>query len=443
MTFFQHPNSIYLNISLTLVFGLFSFTLFSMILAFFFILNPMANRVATDMGGLIHIVSQSWFSLPEEKKQAFRSHLREQHQLMITDQHVPVTNLKATYPFIPKLKKALHHHTGQSITVKQDVIDKHCLWVTIPHSGQTVTIGFFHDRIGPRPSIVMLGILAAGSFLILITTILLVRRITRPIKTLSRAVSLLGSGDLTTRIPESGAKELIILARNFNWMAQEIAQLLSNRSILFGGISHDLRTPITRMQIALELLQDDNNLELISKMRNNLEEMEILIQQSLELVKGMDKYRATDIDITKLIHNIIQDYKTQDQIIYYESSDCGICHVEVNALRRVLCNLLDNAFCYSDNQAIELYCKKEDKKLVIRILDQGTGIPSDKLEAVFQPFYRLDNSRNKKTGGSGLGLAIVKQLCDIHSWNIQLIPRNKSGLEVKFEVLLTKKHTHS
>ena len=249
MTLFQRPNSIYLNISLTLVFGLFSFTLFSMILVFFFILNPLANRVATDMGGLIHIVSQSWFSLQPEKKQAFRSHLREQHQLMITDQHVPVTNLKTTYPFIPKLEKALRLHTGQLITVKQDVIDKRCLWIAIPHSGQTVTIGFFHDRIGPRPSIVMLGILVLGSLLILLTTILLVRRITHPIKTLSHAVNLFGSGNLSTRIPETGTKELIVLARNFNWMAEEIAQLLTNRSILFGGISHDLRTPITRMQI--------------------------------------------------------------------------------------------------------------------------------------------------------------------------------------------------
>jgi len=434
MTLFQRPTSIYQNISLTLVFGLFSFTLFSMVLVFFFILNPLANRVATDMGGLIHVVSQSWFALPAEKKEAFRSHLREQHQLMITDQHVPVTNLKVTYPFIPKLEKTLQDHAGQLITVKQDTIDKRCLWITIPHADQTVTIGFFHDRIGPRPSIVVLGILGAGSFFILITTILLVHRITRPIKTLSRAVNLLGSGDLTTRIPESGAKELVVLARNFNWMAQEIAQLLSNRSILFGGISHDLRTPITRMQIALELLQDENNLELISKMRNNLEEMENLIQQSLELVKGMDKYRTIDIEITTVILNIIQDYKNQGQIIYYKGYDCGICHIEVNAFRRVLFNLLDNAICYSGNQAIELYCKKEDKRLVICILDQGTGIPLDKLEAVFQPFYRLDNSRNKETGGSGLGLAIVRQLCDIHGWNIQLIPRDKKGLEVRLEI---------
>jgi two-component system osmolarity sensor histidine kinase EnvZ len=265
----------------------------------------------------------------------------------------------------------------------------------------------------------------------------LVRRITHPIKTLSHAVNLFGSGNLSTRIPEIGTEELVVLARNFNWMAEEITQLLTNRSILFGGLSHDLRTPITRMQIALELLQDENDSELISKMRNNLEEMENLIQQSLELVKGMDKYHPVDIDINKVVHSIVLDYQDQNQVINYKDSKCGICSIEVNAFRRVLCNLLDNAICYSNHKTIELICIKEKEKLVIRIVDQGTGIPSDKLEAVFQPFYRLDNSRNKETAGSGLGLAIVKQLCDINGWKIELIPRNKGGLEVKFEVLFS------
>lgn len=399
----------------------------------------MANRVATDMGGLIHIVSQSWFSLPAEKKQDFRTHLREQHQLMITNEKVPVTQIKVTYPFIPKLEKALQHHTGKIIKVKQDIVDKRCLWITIPQKDKTVSIGFFHERIGPRPSIVIIGILVVGSLLILITTIFLVRRITQPIKTLSNAVNLLGSGDLSTRIPEKGAEEIIVLAHNFNSMAQEITQLLTNRSILFGGISHDLRTPITRMQIILELLQDDNNSELISRMRNNLEEMENLIQQSLELVKGLDKYHAIDVEITTVINDIVLDYQSQQQVIHYKRVNCGICNIEINAFRRVLCNLLDNAIRYSDNKAIEIFCVRKNEKLVIRILDQGTGIPSDKLEVVFQPFYRLDNSRNKETGGSGLGLAIVKQLCDIYGWKVQLIPRLKCGLEVRLEITPNKK----
>jgi signal transduction histidine kinase len=98
--------------------------------------------------------------------------------------------------------------------------------------------------------------------------------------------------------------------------------------------------------------------------------------------------------------------------------------------------LLDNAFRYSEGKSVKLTCSQEKNRLLIHIIDQGPGIPEDKLIAVFQPFYRLDNSRNKKTGGSGLGLAIVQQLCEIHDWKIELLMGKKQGLDVKLTIPL-------
>ncbi len=434
MTFFRRYNTIYFKTSLTLAFGLLSFTLISLLLVFHFILGPMANRAADDLGGLMHILSKSWFSLPPNKKAAFQSHLREQHHLFITDDNVPFLNITTSYPFIPRLEKALHHHTGQAISIKQGVEQDLCFWVVIPQADQQVKIGFLHERLGPHPSKAIMGILVAGCLLILITTMLLVRRIIHPITTLSNAVNLLGSGNLTTQIPETGTEELVMLARNFNQMTREITQLISNRSILFAGISHDLRTPITRMQLALALIEESNNSSLISGMRNDLKEMESLIKQALELVKGMSKQHAINIEINKVIAEIVSNYQRQDHIIHWNSSECGSCNLEVNALRRVLCNLLDNAFRYSEQKPVKLFCAKDQNKIIIRLIDQGPGIPTDKLEAVFQPFFRLENSRNKTTGGSGLGLAIVQQLCDIHNWKIQLLSNEKNGLEARLEI---------
>jgi two-component system osmolarity sensor histidine kinase EnvZ len=216
-------------------------------------------------------------------------------------------------------------------------------------------------------------------------------------------------------------------------MIQEITQLMSNRSILFGGISHDLRTPITRMQIALELLESFENAELIADMRNDLNEMELLIQNALEFVKGMYKHRAFEVKINKVLNKLASDYARQKHTINWQSN-CPPCKVEINALRRVLCNLLDNAFRYSNNKPVDLNCTQEKNTLLIHIIDQGIGIPEDKLNAVFQPFYRLDNSRNKNTGGSGLGLTIVQQLCDIHDWRIELLPGKNKGLDVKLKI---------
>jgi len=399
----------------------------------------MVNRAADDLGGLMHILSKSWVSLPDDKKPAFQSHLREQHQLFITDGDVPVSDVTITYPFIPRLERALHHHTGQALTIKQGIDTDNCFWIFIPQAGQLVKIGFLHERLGPHPSIAVAGILIAGCILIFITTIFLVRRITLPITALSKAVSLVGSGNLATKIPETGAKELVTVARNFNKMTREITLLISNRNILFGGISHDLRTPITRMQIALELVESAENSSLIEGMRNDLAEMENLIKQALELIKGMSKQHAIKVELNDVIADVVTNYQRQNNSIDWKPSECGRCVIEVNALRRVLCNLLGNAFRYGGQKPVKLVCKKVKDKLVIRILDQGPGIPEEELEAVFQPFYRLDVSRNKQTGGSGLGLAIVQQLCDIHHWRICLLGREMSGLEARLEIPIIKK----
>lgn len=119
MTLFQRLNTIYVNTGLTLAFGLISFTFLSILLVFYFVLSPMADRGADDMGGLMHIISKSWIALPENKKAEFQAHLREQHRLLITDSSIPVTELKGTYPFIPRLEKALKHHFKQEIPIKQ------------------------------------------------------------------------------------------------------------------------------------------------------------------------------------------------------------------------------------------------------------------------------------------------------------------------------------
>ena len=429
MNGFQGPKSLTFKTSLTLACGLLIYTGFSIALVLYFVLIPMSNRAADDMAAFISMVSESWSFLNEQEQAQFQTHLREDHQLFITSDPVSVTAIKKYYPFIPRLEKALFLHTGQQIVIKQHLDERCCFWVNVLQKGQVVSVGFFHERIGPQPPMALVGILASGSLLILVTTILLVRRITSPVRKLSKAANQFGMGDFSTRIPETGPKELASLAHSFNRMAQELTQLMSNRTILFAGISHDLRTPITRMQIALELLEDNNNSRLIAGLRNDLKEMERLIQQALELVKGLDKNHPVETDLDQLIAAIVADYQRQRQTIHWQLSQCGVCKIEVDTLRRVLVNLLDNAFRYGGGEPVELSCIRKDTNLIIRIMDQGPGIPKEQLEAVFQPFFRLDSSRSKKTGGSGLGLAIVRQLCDVHGWKIRLLPGKGKGLE--------------
>ncbi len=429
MNWLKHLNSLSVKTSVTLGFGLLIYTAISIALVLYFVLIPMSDRAADDMAAFIGMASESWVAMNEIERQAFETHLRDEHQLFISSAPVPVVAIKKYYPFIPRLENALMLHTGQPVTIKQNSAGRCCFWLEILQNKQLVRIGFYHDRIGPKPPIALAGILASACILILVTTILLVRRITSPVRKLSIAANQFGKGDFSIRIPETGPQELASLAHSFNLMAEQLAQLMSNRTILFGGISHDLRTPITRMQIALELLDDSGDSKLLAGLRNDLNEMERLIQQALELVKGLDKNNPVETDMGQIITKIVADYQRQQLLINWQQCSCGVFKIEVDALHRVLANLLDNAFRYGEDQPVDLYCLKKGKNIIIRIIDQGPGIPKEQLARVFQPFFRLDSSRSKKTGGSGLGLAIVRQLCDVHGWKIQLLAAKVKGLE--------------
>lgn len=425
----KRANSLFLKTSLTLAFGLFCFSLISILLIFNFILSPVASRAADDFGGLMHILSKSWSLMHETERPAFQEHLLQQHSLLVTDEQPLSIPLEKYYPYLFRLENALHHHSGHKIQIHQSITDAEYFWLSIPHEQQTVHIGFEHSRLGPHPVKAVIGILIAALCLIIITTVLLVRRITKPITTLSYAVNLLGSGDLSTRLPETGAEELVQLAHQFNKMAEEITQLLNNRNLLFGGISHDLRTPFTRMKIALELIEGKENTSYIQGIKKDLDEMTNLIQHTLELIKGMDKHQGALVSVHETIDMIAADYLKQGHKLVVENHSNIESVIEVHALRRVLCNLLDNAFRYGGKAAVKLHCSNTAEFISIKVIDQGAGIPLNMLQSIFQPFFRIDHSRSKTTGGSGLGLAIAKQLCDIQGWTIEIKSPKQAGVE--------------
>ncbi len=431
--------SLFAKTSLTLTLGLFLFALFSFLFTWFFILDPFSNRAADDMAALVKLTSYKWLTLPPEKRPDYEKNIANELDLFIS-QAKQITKEKLTkhYPFVRRLEKALKKHTGQNIHIKQSSKDPSYLWIELNLNNEKIDIGFRHNRPGPKPPIALAGIFISASLAILLITLLLVRHITLPLRKIVNALNQFEKQQFYFKIPETGPTELAYLAKSINKMLNEISQLLENRTIFFGGISHDLRTPITRMQIALELLKPEtrNNNLLIENLKKDLLEMESLIRQSLEFIKGLDKQSTTEIDLDKTLRETIADYKKRGQSVFLQTNQCGTYKIELLALKRVLSNLLDNAFQYSNNQPVILRCQKNQTHILIKIIDNGPGIPPDKIETVFQPFFRLEHSRNKKTGGSGLGLAIVYQLCQAHKWTIKLTPNNTQGLTATLKIPL-------
>ena len=219
-------------------------------------------------------------------------------------------------------------------------------------------------------------------------------------------------------------------------MSSEIAALLLGRTTLFAGISHDLRTPITRIQLALELLSRKPDEELIARIRRDLHQMNQLISDTMDLSRGLSPHEPEEVDLYKFISSIVDTWPEREGELLYSSRGSCNCAVDTLALRRVLTNLIDNALRYGGGSAVEIRCGHTDTRICIEVLDRGAGIPVEEFEAVFQPFYRLEQSRNRTTGGSGLGLAIVQHLCDTNGWSVQLSSRLGGGTEVRLVIPL-------
>jgi two-component system osmolarity sensor histidine kinase EnvZ len=223
-----------------------------------------------------------------------------------------------------------------------------------------------------------------------------------------------------------------------------VTELLENRTTLLAGISHDLRTPLTRIRLALEINADAIDSAYRSELENNLEEMEQLLQQALLLARGIDKREPfKPRDLVNLLSTLASQLEAEC-LLQHPHSECEILFEADSSLQsgliwalpeqsflRVLRNLVENALRYSGNKPVSIQLSLQGDYPLISIMDRGPGIPEKELEAVFRPFYRLEGSRNLKTGGSGLGLAIVRQLCQALGWKITLHPRPGGGNEAR------------
>jgi two-component system osmolarity sensor histidine kinase EnvZ len=226
-------------------------------------------------------------------------------------------------------------------------------------------------------------------------------------------------------LPERGPRELVSLARNFNTMAREISALLSNRTTLLAGISHDLRTPLTRMRLALELLPDNVDAKLIERFERNLETMDSLIGDALRFARGTSE-SPQRVTLAPFIEDVVDGYDASIpfKVVTEGSREPIELELAPGALKRVLTNLISNAQQHGDGVQVQLDGTN------VHVIDHGGGIPDEYKEQVFQPFFRLDSSRSSVTGGSGLGLAIVMQLCQAHGWRVRIEDPPGGGTDV-------------
>jgi len=276
----------------------------------------------------------------------------------------------------------------------------------------------------PYRLLLSLAVLLAA---VIAVSLLAVRWVTRPLKTLADAAGELGKNIHRPALEERGPLEVVRAARALNTMQARLIGYLDERTRVLAAMSHDLKTPITRLRLRAELLEDAG---LRAKITTDLDEMQSMVGGALDFLRGVASGEPVrPVDVTALLESLQADMQELGGMVSIEGAPLQPFPGKPQALKRCLWNLLDNAIKYGKRARVLV--RDDDEQLEIRVQDEGPGIPPSEIGKVFEPFYRVDSSRSRATGGTGLGLSIAKGIAEDHGGRLELRNRAKGGLEAR------------
>ncbi len=265
--------------------------------------------------------------------------------------------------------------------------------------------------------------MAGTGLIVLIISLIFMNNQIRPIAKLAEAAEKFGKGEEMPNFKARGATEVRQAAAAFMKMKERISRHLTQRTDMLSGVSHDLKTPLTRMKLELNMMpQNEHTKELLI----DIHEMEKMLQSYLNFAKGQESEKKKDVHLNDLLTKIYNAYRKQKKKFSLDIKESMVLHIREQSVRRAIVNILENSFRFAKNVAMTL--EKHGNYAVVIIDDNGPGIPADKREDVFRPFYRIDSSRNKETGGVGLGLSIARDAIISHGGQIILSESPMGGL---------------
>jgi len=306
----------------------------------------------------------------------------------------------------------------------EDVVE-----IKVNSNDKVIQVIFPKEKIAPSSVRLFILWITLPSLLLISIAIIFLKNQTRPILNLSKAAERFGKGDFVSGIRPSGASEIRKAAYEFDRMAKRIDRHLKQRSEMLSGISHDLRTPLTRLKLQLAMLSEK---DISMKMTKDIDEMEGMLNSYLHFAKSQVQEESVAINIEKLFEEIAGEKNNKKLNISLSSEIIFVGRK--NALKRCFNNIIENGLYYATNVYVSV--AKSVNRVNISIDDDGPGIPLNQYKNVFKPFYRLDNSRNLNHAGVGLGMSIAEDIVRSHGGNIELNVNRYKGLQVKISLPL-------
>ena len=395
--------------------------------------EPRARQLAQTLVSVANLTRAALISARPEARRELLRELSDREGIHIypadaTDRVAPLPDrafLRRVEDLVreqlgPATRLALEREGERALFVnfRIDDSDEGDYWLALPR-----------ERIERVFPLGWLGWGVAALVLSLLGAWFIVFRITRPLKALQQAARKVGAGETADRLDEGGPTELATVAHAFNQMSADLAQLDQDRALILAGISHDLRTPLTRLRMGIEMAGDDG---LREGMTADVEEMDKTIGQFLDFARSESGEAPQEVDAAALLEELAAQYRRRGFAVKCAVSPAptfrDAMSARPQALRRAISNLIDNALRYAGAESrVELGFHAAAGEFGIEVRDTGPGIPHDDVERMKRPFARLDAARTNTTG-AGLGLAIVERIARSHNGRLDLLPREGGGL---------------
>ncbi|MDC1475885.1 ATP-binding protein [Pelagibacteraceae bacterium] len=324
-----------------------------------------------------------------------------------------------------ELKSSFQHSTYWFDTTKyKTIVD-----LRIKYKNGILQIFFPKNKISPSSVRIFALWITLPGFLLITIAIVFLKNQTRPIVNLAKAAQSFGKGEFIKEFRPSGAKEIREAAYEFDKMRKRITIHLNQRSEMLSGISHDLRTPLTRLKLQLALLKQQ---DLAKKMSDDIEEMERMLNEYLEFSRHQKNEETEKVNLKNVIYDIVDKYG--DKKINVNIEDNLVINIRPNSIKRCLTNLIDNGLSFANE--VKIITSKIDNNVIIFVDDNGPGIPESEYQNVMKPFYRIDKSRSQNKSGVGLGLSISNDIIRSHGGIIALEKSPLKGLRVRISLPL-------
>tara|TARA_B110000971_G_scaffold207145_1_gene231065 strand:+ start:1314 stop:2633 length:1320 start_codon:yes stop_codon:yes gene_type:complete len=390
------------------------------------------NGLTRSLVGEIKTLSDVYTGEDQEQIDYLTEQFKHNFDFVINvkDEKLPTTSRERKYsPMDRSLRRELKSVFGSANYWFDTVAYEEVVEIKVNSNDKVIQILFPKEKIAPSSVRVFILWITLPSLLLISIAIIFLKNQTKPIVNLSKAAEKFGKGDFISEIRPSGASEVRKAAYEFDRMAKRIDRHLKQRSEMLSGISHDIRTPLTRLKLQLAML-DQKNISL--KMSKDIDEMEGMLNSYLHFAKSQVQEESVATNVTKIFKKIMEEKNNKN--LHLNFSNEIVFVARKNALKRCFNNIVENGLNYAKNVYVKV--SKSANMINISVDDDGPGIPINQYKNVFKPFYRLDESRNLNLAGVGLGLSIAEDIVRSHGGNIELNESKYKGLQVRISLPL-------